>query len=444
MILRGLLLFYLHLPVNSLKTRETGADSSVGHLLGVSRDAYDNLIPPLCPIFDLAHRIKADILTIVKPDKQGQSGNMKNESLGSKWLKFFAIKDKIGKILFGVSVIILVSWFLSDKQSMTFLLVAVGSILFSLLFSFLSYLTVGKYRENAEYKFYDAIAFSCDLPRGYSNKREMRRVKVKWGFLRPKSIKVLASTNSSVGKRGTEWRNVKLSIEDSFKVPGENIVTIFDNHVSGRLDFLIGERKNNGDLNELKEVIYSLTYESFGRRDVQLPRINYIEPDRHGRNSFERLEIETFKSLMNFENKGFEKSFRQRYETDENILVFTWNGTVVTITSILKDSEEAKTFQATKAIENLIVTATSNAFMRLDRNDYIIESDEIDWSANGEKLNNINVNYLHSDMSQQERKERFENLIIQGLAQLYPTMLYELIWSVNPYETILSIQAKRR
>jgi hypothetical protein len=372
---------------------------------------------------------------------------MQSESLVSKWLRFFLLKDKLGKIFLALTGGAVAVWLLFAKDSLTFGLVAGGFLAFTILFSFLNYITVGKYKEAAEIKFYDAIYSDCGLSSSYKG-RDMKQIRVQWKGLRVSKVLVTASANSSVAKSAKEWLNIKLSVEDSFKLAGNNVAAVLDDLSSGRLTFVIGNDEQFAPGGEYSsawfgEGLRSFTYEMLAHYGTPLPRLQglTLKEDGETQPQFQRVQVELMNTPSSYEKKSFESNFRQRYEASDQVCTFVWNSSGVTVESIKRGSQQDKSLQASKSIADLISSSISTAFHWYDSRAYLFSPNMIDWSADQQQAVSITIDFLQSDVSRPDQVARFEELVTQGLTQLFRGVLYEYIWNVNAFEKTVTIKA---
>lgn len=371
---------------------------------------------------------------------------MKSDSFGLKWAKFFLLRDTIGKVLLALTAVLIATWVVFAKDNLTFGLVAGGFFVFTVLFSFLHYVTVGKYKENTEYKFYDAIYSDCDFSPPYK-KRDMRPLKVEWKGLKVSRVAINASSNSSVAKSAKEWRTIKLSVEDSFKLAGTNIVAILDNHSAGRMMFIAGTDEQfapGGEYSSawFKEGLYAFTYEMLAHYGTPLPRLTVFELDQDGKRQprLKRVQVELTNTPSTYEKKDYESHFRQRYDSTEHIWTFDWNPSGVTIESVERGSQKDRTIQATKSVADLISSSVSTAFHFYNSRGYLFKPNMVEWSSDGRIATRISVDFLQSDVSRPDQIDRFEELMSQGLIQLFRGVQYEYDWNVDAFEKSLTIR----
>jgi hypothetical protein len=372
--------------------------------------------------------------------------SLKSDSFGLKWAKFFLLRDTIGKALLALTAVLVASWVMFAKDNTTFALVAGASLVFTVLFSLIHYVTVGKYKENAEYKFYDAIYNDCDFSPPYK-KRDMRPLKVEWKRLRVSKIAINASSNSSVAKSAKEWRTIKLSVEDSFKLAGNNIVAILDNHSAGRIVFVAGTDEQfapGGEYSSVwfKEGLYAFTYEMLAHYGDPLPRLTVFELDEDGKRQprLKRVQVEITNTPSSYQKKDYESHFRQRYDSPEHIWTFDWNPSGVTIESVERGSQKDRTIQATKSVADLISSSVSTAFHFYNSRGYLFKPNMVEWSSGGRIATIINIDFLQSDISRPDQIDRFEELMSQGLIQLFRGVQYEYDWNVDAFEKSLTIR----
>ena len=372
---------------------------------------------------------------------------MKSDSLALKWGKFFLLRDTVGKSFLALAAALIAAWFLLAKDSTTFGLVAGGSLVFAVMFSFLHYVTVGKYKENAENRFYDAIYSNCDFSPPYK-KRDLRPVQVEWKGLRVSKVSVAATSNSSAAKSTKEWRNIKLSVEDSFKLAGNNVVALLDNHSSGRIAFAVGNDEQfapGGEYSSawFKEGFLAFTYEMLTNYGTPLPRLQglVLKEDGKSQPQLQRVQIELSYTPASYEKKTFEANFRQRYEPAGKICTFAWESAGVTIETIERGSQQDRTNQATKSVADLISSSISTAFHFYNSKGHLFTPNMIEWSSDGHTPATIHVDFLQSDVSRPDQIDRFEELMIQGLIQQFRGVQYDFIWDVTAYEKTLTIRA---
>lgn len=160
---------------------------------------------------------------------------MKDQKLYMQWLAYFIKRDHISKLLLLVTIVSFVIMGIMSRTP-TMLYVSVGLLVVTVLFSFLSFLTMGRYRINRENKFYDAVAFDCGWERSYKG-REAKRVIPKWQGLKIESLTLNIDKASYVTTSINKWKTIKMSVLDEFPLKASGLVTIFDNHSQGKLTF---------------------------------------------------------------------------------------------------------------------------------------------------------------------------------------------------------------
>lgn len=375
---------------------------------------------------------------------------MEKDSFSYQWLRYFLTRDIVGKLLLLLTVILATVWALFVRESIPFALVVVGALVVTVLFSLLNYATVGRMREKAEYKFYDAIHSACDLPYSFKG-RNMKGIKVHWKGLKVARVALTVSSNSSAAKSAKEWRSIKLSVEDSFKLTGSSVVALLENHNAGRLEFVAGNDAQfaaGGEYSRawFEEGLRAFTYEILAEYGTPLPRLRInLHEDGRSQPHLESVEIQLTNTTSNYDKKNFEASFRNRYEQPDTLWGFKWDSTGVTIESISKGSEQDKKIQTAKSIEDLIALSARTAFHKYSSDgDYIFTHDMIGWShGGGNDVETISINFLQGDLSQPDQLRRFESLMSQGLTQLFHTT-FEYSWDITPYEKKVFIRKEQR
>lgn len=275
----------------------------------------------------------------------------------------------------------------------------------------------------------------------------MKQIRVSWKGLRVKAVTIFASSNSQAAKSAKEWRNIKLSIIDSFKLSGNNVIAVLDKHSTGTLEFLVVGDTQHGSTNaykqiELEERLYAFTYETLFHYGTPLPRLLDIkfEDDNKGSLLLKEFQIKLLNTANNYEKKAFEASFNNRYESDESLWTFDWFSEGVVLRSIDKGSEKDKRIRSTMSIVDLISSSVSTAFHWYSKEGYVFKSSMIEWSNNQTEVSSFTINFLQSDISRPEQVERFEQLISQGLSQLFPLRQHEYLWNITAFEKNLTVQ----
>lgn len=369
---------------------------------------------------------------------------MKAQSLTQKWIKFLLVRDTISKAMLGLSAITIAIWFLAFRDSTIFALIAFGALLFGFVFSFLNYVTVGRYREAAEQKFYDAIYSDCDFAAPYTGKREMKKIKVQWSGLKVNRVIVHATTNSSVAKSGKQWRNLKLAVSDSFKIAGTQVVAILGNQTKGHFEFVAVTDQQvapGGEYStaEFEEKFLSFIYETLSSYGTPLPRLRYLELDEDGRSKpkIQRFDIRLQDIPSTYTKSDFETNLKANHESSAKVWTFNWTEDGVTVEAIPHGSEREKRVIAETSILGLISSSVRTSFNWYDKK-YILAPKMIRWSSE-ETPETITIDFLQNDVSETYHVEKFEDRVRQGLAQQFRGIEYSFEWNVTATEKIMTI-----
>lgn len=371
---------------------------------------------------------------------------MKSQSLTQKWITFLLVRDTISKTILGLSAITIAIWFLAFRDSVTFALVAFGALVFGFVFSFLNYVTVGRYREVAEQKFYDAIYSDCDFAAPYTGRREMKKIKVQWSGLKVNRVIVHANTNSSVAKSGKQWRNLKLAVSDCFKLTGTQVVAILGNQTKGHFEFVAVTDQQvapGGEYSaaDFEEKLLSFIYESLSSFGTPLPRLRCFEIDEDGRSKprIKRFDILLQDTPSTYSKSDFEKHLKANHESSAKVWIFNWTEDGVAVEAIPKGSDREKRVIAEASVLDLISASVRTSFNWYDKK-YILTPKMIRWTPN-ETPETITIDFLQNDVSETYHVEKFEDRVRQGLAQQFRGIEYSFEWNVSATEKILTIRA---
>lgn len=367
---------------------------------------------------------------------------MNNEKTSIKWIRYLITRDNVSKLLFSAATFSIIAWFLIGDKNMTFAMVAGSILVFATIYSFLSYITLGQYREKAEQKFYDAIAYSCSFPSRY-NGRKIKLIKTSWSFNRLKAITINASLNSQLTKNAKEWQKIEASIHDSFKLAGTTLVPNFEKHSKGQLSFISakdsqiapgGELSDTYFASQIQATLYGLT---ISRNN--LPEIRQLTTTPN--QTIETLTVDFFYIPIKYERGNIENTIQQQYRTSETVLAMHWENTQFHVQAIHKGTREEKIYQATNSVTDLVHSVMSTSFQRYSKEGYIFNPDKIEWGSTVDKMLTMDIDFLQSDISRTDNIERFETLMTQGLRQLFPQAQYQYNWRVDAFSKIVTIKA---
>jgi len=369
---------------------------------------------------------------------------MSSKPFLSSWMKYLFKRDTISKALFGLSAVAGGIWYFSGYNP-DIGKVAGIVLIAAVLFSFLFYVTVGRVQEKSEIKFYDAIYTDCDWTAPYKG-RDMKRIKVDWFFLWPRSVSVLAESNSRVVTGSSSWRSVKLSVSDSFLHRGEHILTNFTGHRQGKLSFVflkdteMETRSNKEAL--IEEGLYEFAYGNLYDYGNVRPKLvsSRIGNDEKGEPVLETARIEFSKQVSNYDRNHFESNFRQRYESPSVVWTFKWEYSSVEITAVPRGSTEERRLQGSKVIASLVSSSVRSAFSLYSNDEYSFNEEMIRWSQDGKKVEAITIDFLQADVSRDQRVEDFEKRIVQGLGKLFKDTAWEFDWNVDAFEQTVTIK----
>lgn len=362
----------------------------------------------------------------------------KTSPVWSNWLKYLVRRDKVSKIAVTVSIILFVVWGLLLKDQIS-VLIPVGVLVATALFSFVSYAGLGVPRIKAEEKFYDAIYGDCGLPSKYAG-REMHRVKVDWKFLSAQSVTVQAELGSYLVTSASRWRSIKGSASDAFSRGRLNYTTVFTDHRNGVLTFLSPKHPNTDETMTAIEDLTSFVYSTIDKYNETLPKIENlvmgIGDDKNLPSSFNlNLTFQTDSS----DRRKFERDFKQKYDNPEVIWSFNWSGAGLDLSHVRKGTAEERKVYSLKSLSDLIKSSYSSTFLYTDRRELDLDASQVTWD-NEDKPESIALDFMHVDISDQDRVERFENKMKQGLYQLFKAPNWAFDWQVSAYEKLLTIR----
>lgn len=370
---------------------------------------------------------------------------MQSQPLVLRWTRFLFGRDKIGQALLAISIIAIAIWLLAVRDSMTFGLVSLGLLIFALVFSFLNYVTVGRYRETAEERFYDAIYSNCDF-RSSFNGREMKKIKVQWSGLRVNRVIVHAATNSNAAKSGKEWRSLKLAVSDSFKLAGKQVVAILENQAKGHLEFVVVTDQQIAPGGEYSSAAFaenfmSFIYENFSSYGTPLPRLRHFEIDENGHSKpkLKSFDIVLHGTPSSYDRSTFAKNLKARYESSAKVWIINWTEDGVNVEAIKKGSEKEKRVLAEQSVIDLVSSSVTASFSWYGDH-HVLNSKMIQWSSDGIP-ESITVDFLQNDVSREYQVEKFENHVRQGLSQLFKGIKYQFEWNVSAVDKMLTIRA---
>lgn len=339
-----------------------------------------------------------------------------------------------------------VIWYITDRESMTFALVVFGVMTFALVFSFLNYVTVGRYREAAEHRFYDAIYYACDFNSEFNGGREMKKIKVEWSGLKVKRVTVLATTNSNASKSSKEWRSVKLAVSDSFKITGTQVVAILQNQSKGQLEFVAVTDEQVAPGGEhsaaaFEENFIAFVYEAFSSYGTPLPKLRCFELEEDGRRKprIKRFDVVLYDTPSSYERSNFEKNLKERYASSAKVWVFDWTEDGVSVEAIASGSDKEKRVLASGSIIDLVSSAVSSSFNWYGKG-HVCNAKMIRWSKDHIPMS-ITVDFLQNDVSSENRIEDFENHVRRGLSQIYSGIKFDFDWNITAEEKLLTIRS---
>lgn len=323
------------------------------------------------------------------------------------------------------------------------LYVSVGLLVVTVLFSFLSFLTMGRYRINRENKFYDAVAFDCGWERSYKG-REAKRVIPKWQGLKIESLTLNIDKASYVTTSINKWKTIKMSVLDEFPLKASGLVTIFDNHSQGKLTFQAYDpaRETAQDKSLVfKESLYAYVYEMIGRPGQPLPVLTISLGNDQDGLYVDSMHISTSSSVERYTQKTFESNFKRTYHNDDRTYTFTWGQNTVEIKSFERGSDEDRIIQGSKSLIELMGSSINGSFYGSLNKDYILTPEMITWGQDN-IMESLTIDFTHSDISRPDHVEKFEMLANQGLYQLFKHRQWDFAWDISAFEKSVTITKK--
>ena len=362
-----------------------------------------------------------------------------------KWISYFIKRDKPAKVVFAFAIASIGILYLVGFNA-TAVGFVVGVFVGAILFSLASYVFVGQLREKYERKFYDAIRYDCGMQADYQG-REMNRIQVDWKGITPQRIHVDGGNSSNLATSKGAWRTVKLSIIDAFNLKNSQVVTNFSNHSQGKLDFAIvgnSEMDNDPEIQKavFRENLHAFLYEPFASYNSPLPKFTRLNLDegRKGEPVLESAEVALGEEPASYNKKSFESNFRRNYENPEYLWNFEWNYAALTITRIARGSKQELQAQVFRSIRDLVKSAAMSGFFFSVDDDFAVTPDMVVWGHDGLTPETINVDFMHSDVSRQDKVERFEKLINNGLNQMFKKTAWECSWNIDGFGKAVEIR----
>lgn len=362
----------------------------------------------------------------------------KKKSLGAMWFKYFLARDKAAKLVALGAIVFIALWVLVFKDSMS-VLIPLAVFAATLVFSFLSFIAVGLPRMATETKLYDAIDSDCKFPSKYKG-RAMDRIKVEWGWVIAKKVTIQPEISSSAVTSSSTWRSLRSSVSDAFTRGRINYITIFDEHERGILTFIqegMSDPAIEANYRRVEDLT-SFVYDSLDKYGHALPRIRNLVMGIDGNEDLPAsFSVSLSYQAESYNKKSFERDFKQKYDNPNVIWVFKWSGLGVEISHVLRGTEAERKQYVAKTLADLISASYSTAFTFADK-DYTFSDEMVDWDKdlNPERLT---IDFMHTDVSRVDKQERFEQLVTQGLHQIFKTPYWDFQWTVSPYEKILTI-----
>lgn len=372
----------------------------------------------------------------------------RNNTLVKKWIKYLLLKDTKSKMLFFSTTMAGIYWGQQDfdkTPGMIFAALLVGTI----LFSFISYLVIGAYREKAVINLYDRIYQDADFPSPYPAKnRDLSKIIVQWRGRKAVAVSIRAAGTSSMIRSTSTWRNVKQSVKDTLPMQGNILFTIFDKHSQGMLVFLPFDESYQLDKEPevqkwaFDEELYALVYDTLGSYNTPLPVIRSIEQtmDSNDNLLLEKLDINTIVAISKYDKETFENQIRTKYNDPDSLWGFQWGHQDVKVHRIAKDSLEAKQLTMYNALNNLVGNSLRRSFYNSNNEDYAFTPEMIHMNHEGTTISELNINFLDYDLSDESRRDEFEKMTERGLNQLFNSYNWEFNWKIQIFGNSLAIR----
>lgn len=355
-----------------------------------------------------------------------------------RWFRYFIKRDPISKMMIAAFLALAGILYFTGMNPTT-LGVLAGFFLVTVVVSLCSYVFVGRLRENAEYRFYDEIYYDCGFQNSYKG-REMNRIVVHWKGVTPTQITVFGNSGSNLSTSKGTWRNVKLAVIDSFNIKNAQLVTNFSRHSQGQIDFAVvktSAMENDPQVQQAVfiESMHAFAYERLGSYGTPLPRFEKLEVGTDPKdNPVLRDAVLTFETEpTSYEREKFEAGFRRNYDNPWFLWNFEWSYSSVVIKRMQRGGVEDKQSQAYRSIKDLMRAAGSGELLLTIDDDFVVPAESIEWVASTQAPDAVVVDFMQSDISRDDRVERFEKRVRAGLVQLFKGTQWEFTWDVDAY-----------
>ncbi|MBC9705254.1 MAG: hypothetical protein H9W81_09840 [Enterococcus sp.] len=366
----------------------------------------------------------------------------RNNALVKKWLFYLLVKDTKAKVLFALSIAAGVIWWKQDfahSFGMAFgILLAV-----SIVFSFLSFMLVGAYREGSAIKLYDKINYNAGLPSSYPAGRDLDKIHIQWRGWRVTGCTIQAAGTSNMARSATTWRDVKQSIKDILPLTGDTLYTVFSDHPKGVLTFFsVADDNPNAAKLSFDEELYALVYDALGSYSKPLPVVKNIErtTGQNGDYLLETLEINTVSSISSYDRSTFEGQIRSKYNDPNSLWGFQWGHQDVKVHRIVKGSVEEKQLTMFNAVSNLVSNSLRRAFIIAHKESYIFTPDMVNMNREATNITELSINFFDYDLSDDKRRGEFEQMTERGLRQLLNSHNWEFDWTIQISGNFLTVR----